>query len=253
MNNRRIAWGVSLGIHALLLAAVPLASPDRTPRPGIIRVVRLPETAVRAVAPESADTTAAVREPARASHPDTLAAPGPQPRPDPPLTPVNAPPVAPIPEGAPAVARQPNELPGGEVVAGPSPPPEETESQGNHVPAASRQPDGQPPPPVPEAAVAAVDDASSAGQAASEAIRKKIRERITAALAYPPAARRRSLEGSAGVRFRIGPDGQPYDIEVGRSSGHALLDRAAIRAVNAGGPFPQVEGDVSVPISFRLE
>jgi protein TonB len=76
---------------------------------------------------------------------------------------------------------------------------------------------------------------------------------------YPAPARRRGLEGSVLLRVHVEADGTADKVEVLESSGHALLDRAARRAVSrwrftpaklAGMP---VSGTVDVPVAFRLK
>ena len=79
-----------------------------------------------------------------------------------------------------------------------------------------------------------------------------IRERIQAALVYPPLARLRRIEGVAQVRFSIASDGQPRDLVVAGSTGHAILDRAALAAVAAAAPLPWVYGLLEVPVRFEL-
>jgi protein TonB len=75
---------------------------------------------------------------------------------------------------------------------------------------------------------------------------------------YPTLARRRGIEGTVTLEVRVRPDGLPERVAIGRSSGSSLLDAAALEAVRrwrfrparrAGVP---VEGDVTVPITFRL-
>jgi protein TonB len=95
--------------------------------------------------------------------------------------------------------------------------------------------------------VDALPDAPSAEERLTE-----IRRRIQAALVYPPAARRRGLEGVARVQFEIGAEGRADRIELVRSSGHALLDRAAREGVVAAGVLPRVYGRVEVPVHFAL-
>jgi protein TonB len=75
---------------------------------------------------------------------------------------------------------------------------------------------------------------------------------------YPEAARRRGYEGRVILRVRVKEDGRVADLEVVRSSGHRVLDRAALQAV-AGWRFVpgrradrQVEMEVQVPVEFRL-
>jgi protein TonB len=76
---------------------------------------------------------------------------------------------------------------------------------------------------------------------------------------YPSTARRRGLEGRVVLRVHVDADGTANRVEVMESSGHALLDRAARRAVLrwrfvparlAGVP---VTGTVDVPVTFRLK
>ena len=54
---------------------------------------------------------------------------------------------------------------------------------------------------------------------------------------YPSAARQRGLSGTLQLRVVIGPDGELRDVRLVASSGHALLDDAAIRIVNLAAPF----------------
>lgn len=81
----------------------------------------------------------------------------------------------------------------------------------------------------------------------------EIRRRIQAALVYPPLARRREVEGESEVAFEIGPGGAPVAVALERSSGSALLDRAAERAVRDAAPLPLVLGRLRVPVHFELD
>ncbi len=242
MTDRTLARVVSLGIHALLLAAVPLAMPDHTPTPRLVRVLRIPETPPRALAPALPETTPAAAE--TAAKP-VAERPAPVPQPGP----------LPIQAATGDGHREPptlEELPAPTAVtttaaAETGMNPTETD------PAGGSPSEVLPSPPPAVAARPAIPPDSAAAEVATDALMRQIRARIEAAVTYPVAARRRSLEGSAGVRFRVASDGRPYDIELGRSSGHSLLDRAAVQAVNAGAPFPPLDGRISVPISFRLK
>ena len=49
--------------------------------------------------------------------------------------------------------------------------------------------------------------------------------------AYPPAAQRRGLEGQVVLKVHVLPNGQPDSVTVARSSGHPILDDAALKAV----------------------
>jgi protein TonB len=111
------------------------------------------------------------------------------------------------------------------------------------------------PPPAragtPERAAAGAEDAVPTGPGVEERL-AQIRERIQAAVAYPPLARLRRLEGVAQVRFSIAVDGSPRDLSVAGSTGHAILDRAALAAVRAASPLPWVYGLLEVPVRFEL-
>jgi protein TonB len=75
---------------------------------------------------------------------------------------------------------------------------------------------------------------------------------------YPPIAKRQRMEGTVILRVLVGADGVPQSIDIERSSGHSLLDRAAKDAVMSwrfepgtrnGQPFAAYG---LVPISFKL-
>jgi len=76
---------------------------------------------------------------------------------------------------------------------------------------------------------------------------------------YPPAARRRALEGRTVVRAVVAVDGRVASVELRHSSSHELLDRAALDAVRRWRFAPAkrgeqaVDGAVDVPVVFRLE
>ncbi|MBP2636020.1 MAG: TonB family protein [Firmicutes bacterium] len=78
---------------------------------------------------------------------------------------------------------------------------------------------------------------------------------------YPPAARQAGLEGTVLLTIQILANGRPGDITVARSSGHTMLDEAAIAAVAEWRFVPakdrssgrSVDCTTSLPISFRLK
>ncbi|MBL8300092.1 MAG: energy transducer TonB [Rhodanobacteraceae bacterium] len=78
------------------------------------------------------------------------------------------------------------------------------------------------------------------------------------AVAYPAQAARQRLEGTVLLRVLVGADGVPQRIDIEKSSGHGILDRAARDAVmkwrfepgtRDGQPFAAYG---LVPIAFRL-
>ena len=113
---------------------------------------------------------------------------------------------------------------------------------------------GPAPPPARAAdAVAAIafEDALPGGPTVDARL-EEIRRRLQAALVYPPIARRIGLEGTAWLRFEIDREGAARDVAVARSSGHAVLDRAARQTVDRAGRLPWVYGQIEVPIRFSL-
>ena len=86
-----------------------------------------------------------------------------------------------------------------------------------------------------------------------EARLRAIQEHIQASLVYPPLARMRRTEGTALLAFAIGADGRAKQVAVARSSGFAVLDRAAERALRAAEPLPYVYGRLEIPVRFELE
>ena len=96
-----------------------------------------------------------------------------------------------------------------------------------------------------------LEDAVPAAPSRAERL-EAIRVRIQAALRYPPLARWRAASGEAVVRFEIAADRRARAVRIERSSGLALLDRAALRAVLEAGELPYVHGLLEVPVRFDL-
>jgi len=76
---------------------------------------------------------------------------------------------------------------------------------------------------------------------------------------YPAEAQRRGWQGRVVLRVEVSPAGSPLSVDVRVSSGHELLDQAALRAVRRWRFVPAtqggtpVAGTVDVPVQFRLE
>jgi protein TonB len=76
---------------------------------------------------------------------------------------------------------------------------------------------------------------------------------------YPPRARRLGLEGEVLIRTRVLPNGEPDELVLAQSSGYALLDQAAMKAVRTWRFRPARNSDeriaswVEIPVHFRLE
>jgi protein TonB len=97
------------------------------------------------------------------------------------------------------------------------------------------------------AGVAAASDAPASGSAerGGEAVHR-------VEPAYPPAARRRGLEGSVILRVRFDAEGRPEEVVVKNRSGSEMLDGAARDAVKRWRFRGGTAGFVDVPITFRL-
>jgi protein TonB len=85
-----------------------------------------------------------------------------------------------------------------------------------------------------------------------EARLEQIRERVQAAVVYPPAARERGIQGVARIQFRVDPAGRAADVVTVESSGSRLLDSAAQEAARDARALPQLFGWVRIPVRFEL-
>ena len=75
---------------------------------------------------------------------------------------------------------------------------------------------------------------------------------------YPPAAQKRGLEGKVVLKVHVLASGQPDNVTVAKSSGHQILDDAALKAVTQWAFAPArrgqtaVDGWVQVPLTFKI-
>jgi periplasmic protein TonB len=83
-----------------------------------------------------------------------------------------------------------------------------------------------------------------------EWIRQAIQHRIT----YPALARRRGWEGQITVRFVLSMSGDVSELQVVESSGHPILDTAALQAVSSAVPLPSLSRttEIAMPVVFSL-
>lgn len=102
-----------------------------------------------------------------------------------------------------------------------------------------------------------VSDADTASTAASLAAR--INLDLARHFHYPPQALRRGWQGIVLLGFRVGIDGSIDSIHIAQSSGHALLDRAALGALSKVHKVALDSGllraalDLQLPVVYRLE
>lgn len=69
---------------------------------------------------------------------------------------------------------------------------------------------------------------------------------------YPPEAIARGIEGETILILRYAADGKLLDARIARSSGHAILDQAALRAVRATPRITDGPREVLFPVTFAL-
>ena len=220
----RYGWALSIGVHASILGVfVFAAAPPQT---------RVPEPVLRV------ELLSAV--PSRTERTHRRAAPRPGARPDATSAPLRGrgaapeaaePTIAPIPKRkppapSPALAATPERLPRRQPAPEPPLPPSPS-----------------PPSPVSVAAPPSTPVGVAVGNPAPR---------------YPREARRRGVEGRVVVRVAVDAEGAASRAWVHRSSGHRMLDRAALSAVSEWRFLPahtggqSVAGIVDVPVSFRL-
>lgn len=137
---------------------------------------------------------------------------------------------------------------GGEVSASPA------EAEPGGLVAAAGAPEGDTeasPSPDPTAARTAAPEPPAADPCATASA--EVRARVEAAKSYPALARRRRLEGRAVVEFETDASGSVRAATLAASSGHDLLDVAALQAVRSAAPFPGAGCSYSLPVRFRVD
>lgn len=169
--------------------------------------------------------------------------------PSPPPPPAPRPKVAPSP--APVLATRPPLQPQAPpVFTAPPPPPVPAPLP---APEAPPQPPAPPAPPAPAVATAPVP-AAPRTVVLTDSDWVRVPE-----IEYPPASRRLREEGTVIVRALIDTRGVPKQVVLQRSSGHARLDQAALRAALEARVRPRTENGVpfefwiAMPLAFELE
>ncbi|MDR2239346.1 MAG: energy transducer TonB [Zoogloeaceae bacterium] len=70
---------------------------------------------------------------------------------------------------------------------------------------------------------------------------------------YPPEAIARGIEGEVRLLLTLDADGTILAIDIAASSGHAILDEAAIKAARATARLPEAgAGEMILPVVFKL-
>lgn len=120
------------------------------------------------------------------------------------------------------------------------------------------------PRPLPEEMAEAVSTEARNPDAAAEqlpapprSLRGAALRRAQAALSkhlfYPPQAVTQGLEGDVVLLLSLSESGQLDSAAVARSSGHAILDQAALDAARHLGALPGNPRQTLFPVSFRLQ
>jgi protein TonB len=109
--------------------------------------------------------------------------------------------------------------------------------------------------------VAVVEAASAANQpqAGTLPLDLRVLDWLAQYRAYPLAARRAHLEGVVQLRVTLLPDGRLVDARVAQSSGHSVLDQAALDLLAHAAPLPAAFGgtrteriELELPIVYRM-
>ncbi len=86
----------------------------------------------------------------------------------------------------------------------------------------------------------------------SPGIFEVIRTSIERAKTYPILARKKGIEGTVYISFRVNSEGRPQDIKILNSSGSKILDNATLDILKKAAPFPYTDSPIEVPVVFRL-
>ena len=80
------------------------------------------------------------------------------------------------------------------------------------------------------------------------------RKKLSKTQFYPPEAIAQNIEGDVRLIIKLSDSGSVDDVIVASSSGHAILDNAAIKAAYAMGKLTGVTSrELILPVIFRLE
>jgi len=105
-----------------------------------------------------------------------------------------------------------------------------------------------PPPPKPQTDQPAV---------AKREVRREVRaaqKKLSQTLYYPPEAVARGIEGEVRLLVKLTAEGGVADVQIAASSGHAILDNAAVKAAYAMGNLSGTSSrELILPVIFRLQ
>jgi len=108
-------------------------------------------------------------------------------------------------------------------------------------------------------ASAEADHTVQADDSLAQQLVSRVRDALGAYFSYPPLAKRQGWQGEVKVGLRVYADGRLSDIHLVASSGHGILDRAALRSLaqvqQLDGGAGWLDGghfDMVLPIQYRL-
>ena len=87
---------------------------------------------------------------------------------------------------------------------------------------------------------------------ADASLKQGIRDALQANLVYPYIARKRRMEGTVLMEFRINGRGLPEAVRIVKGSSYSILDEAARETVLKASPFSVRDNIIEVPIRFSL-
>ena len=110
---------------------------------------------------------------------------------------------------------------------------------------------------TPEGAVETTERTTEKAPQSAEYLKRNYRylqRRIRDKLVYPAQARRAGIQGVSQVSFTIHEDGRVSAVTILQTSGHSILDEAAVETIYAAAPFPRppAPARIAIPIAFRL-
>lgn len=172
---------------------------------------------------------------------------------------IELPPAAPPPQAKPKAAKPRQTKAVAPPLAPPSAPPSSPPSSPEPETAAEPAPTAEPATAPPQASVAAAPVRTAANPQAAPNWQSRMLAHLERHKLYPAQAQLRRLRGVAVLTFTMDRAGRVLSQSLRNSSGHALLDQAAldilVRAQPLPPPPPEIEGatlPLSVPVKFTL-
>jgi periplasmic protein TonB len=235
---------VDQGEHSGLRTEGPSAAPPARPAARIAGAVPAPPRAAERAAP------VAPTAPAPVPPPEPVAPPAAAPPSSVPAMVVEPPPASPAAPVTPPVSSAPSG-----PVAGRGVPAESGAPSGTGAGAQTRDDldrgatGGAPGSPL---ALATPGSGGAGAPAEYGPYLRLFRQRVLESLIYPLAARRQGLGGTVELHVWLEATGRVRDVQVARSSSHALLDDAALETIRRLGPVPFPESLPRRPLLIRI-